>query len=272
MQASIKITSAVLAGMPVVAFVALALTVAGARPSDSDPAVAAADEAPAATVYKFVGSKECRMCHPEVYESFAKSPKGRSWTALAPGESRDVKLAAGLDVKVDYRRDARCLACHSVGYGRPGGYVIPKPGDKRSTRYARKRQGVGCESCHGAGSGFVPIMRDIFHSGRDYRIEELRAKGQNAVGPATCGNCHNEQAICMVGVRGSRSGSNESKGSRVSRDGRAWLHVDIRDREGFHAKFPLEQRIPDGAVRDKLSNEQTPEKRHRAVSPRGKSE
>ncbi len=201
------------------------------------------------TAYTYIGSSKCAMCHIKQYKSMLESPKSRSWEALVPGASQQVKTAAGLDVETDYRLDGRCLGCHSVGYGKPGGYAIPNAMDRRSVELAAKREGVGCESCHGPGSGFVKIMRKVWMEERKYKAEEMRAKGRQTVGPEVCRTCHNDQAICMVGADANQPAANGTDGLH---EDRPWLDVDVADRHGFHAAFPLKYRIPEEDAQDKL--------------------
>ncbi len=184
--------------------------------------------------YEYLGTKKCRMCHVDQYRSWRELPKGRSWEALKPGIGAKVKVAAGLDVSKDYRGDGRCLKCHSVGYGKPGGYVIPDPSDGESLRFAATRQGVGCEACHGPGSGFVRIMQDIYTTDRTYKPEELYAAGRRPVGPEVCGACHNKDAVCMV------VSAEHAPGDRLS----SIIKVEVTDRSGYHAVFPLKHRAP----------------------------
>ncbi len=185
--------------------------------------------------YGYVGTKRCRMCHVKQYRSWRELPKGRSWEALTPGAGADVKLKAGLDVQQDYTTDARCLRCHSVGYGKPGGYRIPERGDGRAARLAAARQGVGCEACHGPGSGFVKIMQDIFQTDRKHHPDDLRAAGRKTVGPEVCATCHNKDAICV-------SWKHEDSDT-VQR--RSPFQVSVTDRTGYHALLPLPRRAPD---------------------------
>ncbi len=184
--------------------------------------------------YEYLGTKRCRMCHVDQYKSWRELPKGRSWEALKPGIGAKVKVAAGLDVSKDYRDDGRCLKCHCVGYGRPGGYVIPDPSDGESVRLAAARQGVGCEACHGPGSGFVQIMQDIYTTDRTYKPEELYVAGRRPVGPEVCAACHNKDALCMV------VSAERGVGECLS----SIMKVDVKDRSGYHAVFPLKHRAP----------------------------
>ena len=182
--------------------------------------------------YEYVGTKKCRMCHGAQYESWREQAKGHSWEALKPGVSSEVKTKAGLDVNKDYTTDLQCLSCHSVGYGKPGGYAIPDPDDGRSVRLAAAREGVGCEACHGPGSGFVQIMEEVYRTGRTYKPEELRAVGRRPVAADVCMTCHNETARCMA----------SSDGGNSARKASAMLKVEPADRIGYHARFPLVHR------------------------------
>lgn len=146
---------------------------------------------------RYLGSKRCRMCHLQWHDSWQQRPHARAWEDLKPGRGTEARLRAGLDPQRDYTAEARCLVCHTVGYGRPGGYAIPDPDDGRTVRAAAVREGVGCESCHGPGSGFVEVMRGIKRELREYRDEELHAAGLNRIGPGVCTRCHAEAAPCL---------------------------------------------------------------------------
>ena len=190
------------------------------------------------TRYEYVGTKKCRSCHSRSHESWRASPKGRSWDALKPGLGVELKQLAGLEREKDYRTDVRCLKCHSVGFGHQTGYAIPQPSDGASVRFARKREGAGCESCHGPGSGFVKVMRDIFRNERPYRQEELRAAGLREIARENCLRCHTLEATCIVP---------DGKDSTYPAGA---LDVDLQDRAGFHGAFSLRYRMS-GTTRTK---------------------
>ena len=210
-----------------------ALTALGGAPVPlSQRAVVVTVLATGETGYAYVGTKRCRMCHTSQYKSWLASAKGRSWDALTPGVSAKAKIKVGLDAQKDYTTDTRCLACHAVGHGKPGGYAVPDPGDARAQRQAVARQGAGCEACHGPGSEFVKIMSDIYSTDRTYDPKELEAAGRLVVDATVCRRCHNEHAICVLepGVLAGRS------------EHRARYEVDLSDRSGYHAQFPLKHR------------------------------
>lgn len=82
----------------------------------------------------FIGAKACESCHPDQYASFkANSNKAHSWNSvlkmlpkLTPAEQKD------------------CFACHTTGYGKPGGF--------ESFEKTPHLANLSCEACHGPGS------------------------------------------------------------------------------------------------------------------------
>ena len=207
-------------GCGVAALVAGVVVMAQDRPATVD--APRAEPPNAVGPFQYLGIKKCRMCHVDQFPSFDESPKANAWEALKVGVGADVKKKAGLDPAVDYTKDARCLKCHATGFGEPGGYTIPDPTNKVSVALAASREGIGCESCHGPGSGFFEHMRDISDKNRTYRREELLSAGLRPSAAETCTQCHNADAICQTG----RSG----------------LKVDPKDRRGYHTEFPLQRR------------------------------
>jgi hypothetical protein len=182
--------------------------------------------------FEYVGNRQCRMCHARWYRSWLESAKGGSWEALRPGVAAETKRNAGLAVSEDYRTNSECLRCHAVGHGERGGYDPPPNALRGADRDAGDRQGAGCESCHGPGSEFVRVMRDVLLTGRPYRREDLRAAGCRNVGPDVCLECHNRTATCQP--ERYRGVSDAQLRERLS--------AAIEAREGFHARFPLKHR------------------------------
>jgi Cytochrome c554 and c-prime len=70
----------------------------------------------------FVGAANCKLCHRDVYQSWAKTPHARAIDRVpsGPGLGEDAR--------------ARCLTCHATS-----GADVPS---------------VQCEACHGPGSGY----------------------------------------------------------------------------------------------------------------------
>jgi len=115
----------------------------------------------------FVGSDACQSCHPKEFETWAAGGHAKAGATLV------AKGAAG---------DADCLACHTTGYGRVGGF--PKGGALADHGDLGR---VGCESCHGPGGD---------HVGKDARrtgtIVSLTDKCDSCVILQICGGCHDD--------------------------------------------------------------------------------
>jgi hypothetical protein len=127
----------------------------------------AADEpkAPAAKVHEYAGTKACKICHTgpskgAIYETWEKTGHATAFAKLPEANKKDPK----------------CLACHTTGFGKPGGY------DPAVVTTA-SLEGVGCEACHGPGKDYKgsAIMKDPV---------QAKANGLIAPDAATCKACH----------------------------------------------------------------------------------
>jgi len=131
---------------------------------------------------KYVGSKAC-SCHKAHISDWKLSIHGRAFDTLKPGRKKRAKIKANLDPDKDYRKEEKCLRCHTTGYKKRGGFIdIKKTPD---------RINVGCESCHGPGSEYLSLHEDgpgEFDRGR------AKAWGQTfgSENPAVCTACHNK--------------------------------------------------------------------------------
>lgn len=119
-----------------------------------------------AQTYKYVGVKGCKTCHtsPRIgaqYKIWAASKHAHAMESLKGADAKNPK----------------CLKCHSTYYEVPANLragVTPQ-------------EGVSCESCHGAGSGY-----------RSYSVmknhEKAIAKGLVMPTEKTCIKCHNSES------------------------------------------------------------------------------
>jgi hypothetical protein len=83
-------------------------------------------------VDRYLGIEICRRCHGELMPRFVASRHFRAFETLRTrGETANTE----------------CLACHTTGYGRPGGYDPAT--EKEGAPYLL---GVQCEACHGPGT------------------------------------------------------------------------------------------------------------------------
>ncbi len=76
----------------------------------------------------YTGADACRDCHQAAYDKWLETPHSRAFARLE---------------EVGKSFDPDCIACHTVGFEQPGGYI-----DSRLTMHLMD---VQCESCHGPG-------------------------------------------------------------------------------------------------------------------------
>ena len=142
----------------------------------------------AATVFadgSYVGSSKCRACHLQQFKSWQQTKMAQAYEQLKAGKSADAKKKAKLDPAKDYTREAECLACHTTGHGRPGGF--------RDIQTTPDLAGVGCEACHGPGAEYLKPNRMTLQN-REYKRAELLAVGMVIPQKETCVGCHNPKS------------------------------------------------------------------------------
>jgi hypothetical protein len=131
----------------------------------------------------YVGMKKCKMCHLKEYKSWAETKMAKAFELLKPGVAADAKKTAKLDPDKDYTADAKCLRCHTTGYGKQGGFV-----DLATTP---DLVGVQCEMCHGAGGTYAQKEHMSFQN-KEYKKADLVAVGLvDHVTKEQCALCHN---------------------------------------------------------------------------------
>ncbi len=171
--------------------------------------------------HNFVGNKKCKKCHMKQYKSWKETKKANTFELLKPGQASEAKQKANLDPGKDYTKDENCLKCHTIGFGKTGGYAVPDPSDEKAVKESAALEGVGCESCHGPGSNFINLHEEIKKSKRTYTDEEMYAAGVKKIEEATCTRCHNEESPTYVPFDYEKQKTNH---------------------EGAHEMFPLTQR------------------------------
>ena len=137
--------------------------------------------------------KGCKSCHYKEWKSWKNTKMANAFEALKPGASVETKIKFNLDPKKDYTEDPNCLGCHTTGFGLPTGYVIPR-GAKYKVREASKETvGGTCEVCHGPGSKYGPVHKNVDDMARMYTQEEFYAVGEYRVDERVCMRCHNQR-------------------------------------------------------------------------------
>ncbi|MFK4764023.1 cytochrome c family protein [Desulfobaculum sp. SPO524] len=112
----------------------------------------------------YVGSKACAECHPEQYDNFMRHAKKAT-------SAHSIKIMSS-DLTEEEERG--CYACHTTGYGQPGGFV--------SFEETPELGHAGCEVCHGPGSVHVEWGGDPDQIHGSLSIED-------------CEHCHNEERV-----------------------------------------------------------------------------
>lgn len=136
--------------------------------------------------HKFVGVKKCSTCHKAEAKGnqFAKwqaSKHAKAFATLASEKSLAIAKEKGL-AKAP-QESPECLKCHVTGHG--------KAAELFDVGFA-KEDGVGCESCHGAGMDYMKmnVMKD-----RALSV----AAGLVIPDEKTCTTCHNQESPTFAG-------------------------------------------------------------------------
>ena len=132
--------------------------------------------------HAFTGAIKCRICHMSKkkgnqYGVWKAASHAQAYTTLTTPEAKEVAKKAGQGDKPPQENPA-CLKCHVTAWDAPAELL--------GTKYS-KEEGVGCESCHGAGKDYSPIkiMKD-----RDLSIENGLVLPTKEV----CAKCHNKES------------------------------------------------------------------------------
>jgi len=163
-------------------YFSFALVVAAFAMLAALPAAQAADP-------QYIGVDACGKCHKkdkqgEQLKLWQESEHAKAYKDLGTAEAK--KRAEKVGVSGDPQKAEACLVCHTTGYGQPASAFQNK---------FDMKDGVQCESCHGAGSEYKKkkIMKAIFEeSGRDNKGDSPTAKKTGLVFPDenTCKQCH----------------------------------------------------------------------------------
>lgn len=135
--------------------------------------------------FKYVGAKQCKMCHNSAkkgaqFKKWSEASHAKAYATLASEESKKIAKEKGID---DPQKSDACLKCHLTGHGLPASSFGPK--------FKIEEEGVGCEACHGMGSDYkkMKVMKDI-HAGK------VKGETLGMVKPTeeVCKTCHNPES------------------------------------------------------------------------------
>ena len=143
---------------------------------------------------RYLGYKDgCKSCHFKQWKSWKETKMAQAFEVLKPGVSIESKQKRNFDPQRDYTEDPNCLPCHTTGYGLPGGYQIPRNARYKVRKAAEQTEGGTCEACHGPGSLYGPVHKDVDDKARPYKPEEFYAVGEYQVNRQVCVRCHNRR-------------------------------------------------------------------------------
>lgn len=151
--------------------------------------------------YSYMGISNCKMCHKKAEKGnqfgiWSERNHARAFETLKGEEA--VKIAKEQGLEVPPHEAGECLVCHTTGWGKAGGYevlsaeFIASPENARAVKKNDSKANVGCENCHGAGSGYKSkkTMEGIFSG-------EINPATVGLINPnkEVCLTCHNEKSM-----------------------------------------------------------------------------
>jgi hypothetical protein len=129
---------------------------------------------------EYAGSKKCRICHNvpskgKMHDIWKKSNHAHAYETLLTKEAKEAAKKLGIDKP---QKSGECLRCHATAYGFTKKLVAKK---------VKVEEGVGCESCHGAGKDYsnLTVMKDR---------EKAMAAGLVYPAKDVCTRCHNTES------------------------------------------------------------------------------
>jgi hypothetical protein len=137
----------------------------------------------------FMGSDKCKPCHMSPkkgaqYKVWKETKHAKAFETLASDKAKEIGAKKGIK---NPQEDGACLKCHIDAFGVDQKLL----GEKYN-----KADGVGCESCHGAGGDYwaKEVMADI-------RSKKIDGATVGLVKPneAACKKCHNEESPSFTG-------------------------------------------------------------------------
>jgi len=140
--------------------------------------------AQSAKEFNYTGTRGCRKCHKSKksgaqYKVWAKMKHAQAFATLATAEAQKIAKAKGI---ADAQKADACLKCHVTAFG----VAAERLGKKYTIE-----EGVGCESCHGAGSAYSKRKVKKAIAAGTTKPESV---GLLKVTKETCVKCHNDES------------------------------------------------------------------------------
>jgi nitrate reductase cytochrome c-type subunit len=142
---------------------------------------------------KFIGAKKCMACHKAeklgglAYAVWEKSVHAKAYQTLLGDEAK--KFAKEKGLKTAPNESPECLKCHVTGGGAA----------KNVEPTFKKEEGITCEACHGAASGYL-----VVHAKKSEQ-DKAKAKEMGLVmaekNEKACITCHNSESPTFKGFK-----------------------------------------------------------------------
>jgi hypothetical protein len=152
---------------------------------------ASAEDAKEEAKRTYVGAAKCKTCHKKEaagaqFVKWSESAHAGAFATLASPEALEIGKKVGVEKP---QESDTCLRCHVTGHG--------VAAELLGTKYA-KEDGVGCESCHGAGGDYYKkkTMAGIVAGEIDRTTVGLTRPTTE-----TCEGCHNDQSPTFKGFK-----------------------------------------------------------------------
>ncbi|MDY3561333.1 multiheme c-type cytochrome [Gemmata sp. JC673] len=132
----------------------------------------AAELKPKGVSLRYVGAEACKACHQAEYKKWADVDPDEKSLAHSHAMKSLEKYAHRPNLR---QFDGECVKCHTVGFNHSTGYE-----DEKKTPQLKN---VGCENCHGPGSGHVadPKNKQLTELLSQWKQGLAPAPGQNAI-------------------------------------------------------------------------------------------
>ena len=144
---------------------------------------------------KFTGVSTCKACHNtdktgKQYAIWEKTKHAEAYKALQTPKADEVAAKRGSKVKAV--ETPECLGCHVTG--------MSMKDAQYDTKFA-KDEGVGCETCHGAGSAYKALHMKKENLDKAIAAGMQIPKASDGAAEKLCKSCHNEKSPTFKGFK-----------------------------------------------------------------------
>ena len=143
---------------------------------------------------EYIGASQCKACHSNAkmgglsYKTWESSAHAKAFKTLQSAAAD--KIAAEKGHKTKAAETKECLTCHVTGMDVAGA---------KFAKNFKNDEGVGCESCHGAGSTYKTKHAKDLAGAKALGLETPKVADGSA--EKQCKTCHNEKSPTFKGFK-----------------------------------------------------------------------